>query len=191
VCRRHYKFTSPTFNTHINDNNFPASLRQKIGEHWILLLLHVSVVWLTLPFVSFKVCKSVHHRSIQINLPSRCNNFSSLLLTFIYSSTGFGRLHANHKELNNCSSNLWFYRWSVVIAVLLVVVGPAGVNARVIYTKYHCYQPGTFLGITPVSSVSNGLHFLNIPLVSVMRVIYTSKGTSKKFGVLVIYRKIR
>ena len=25
---------------------------------------------------------------------------------------------------NNCSSSLWFYRWSVVVAVLLVVVGP-------------------------------------------------------------------
>ena len=24
----------------------------------------------------------------------------------------------------NCSSSLWFYRWSVVVAVLLVVVGP-------------------------------------------------------------------
>jgi hypothetical protein len=29
---------------------------------------------------------------------------------------------------NNCSSSLWFYRWSVVIAVLLVVVGPAGLT---------------------------------------------------------------
>ena len=29
-----------------------------------------------------------------------------------------------------------------------------------------------FLGITPVSSVSNGLFFLTLPLVSVMRVIY-------------------
>jgi hypothetical protein len=27
---------------------------------------------------------------------------------------------------NNCSSSLWFYRWNVVIAVLLVVVGQAG-----------------------------------------------------------------
>jgi hypothetical protein len=27
---------------------------------------------------------------------------------------------------NNCSSSLWFYRRSVVIAVLLVVVGPSG-----------------------------------------------------------------
>jgi hypothetical protein len=32
-----------------------------------------------------------------------------------------------------------------------------------------------------VSSVSNGLYFLTLSLVSVMRVIYTSKGMSKKF----------
>jgi hypothetical protein len=28
----------------------------------------------------FKVCKAVHHRTIQINQPTRCNSFSSLLL---------------------------------------------------------------------------------------------------------------
>ena len=50
---------------------------------------------------------------------------------------------------------------------------------------------GTFLGITPVSLVSNGLYFLTLPLVSVMRVIYTSKRMLKKFGVRVIYQKIR
>jgi hypothetical protein len=43
----------------------------------------------------------------------------------MYSSTRFGSPHAHHQELNNCSSRLWFYRWSVVAAVLLVVVGPA------------------------------------------------------------------
>jgi hypothetical protein len=42
-----------------------------------------------------------------------------------------------------------------------------------------------------VSSFSNCLYFLTLPLVSIMRVIYTSKGMSKKFGVRVIYRKIR
>jgi hypothetical protein len=47
-------------------------------------------------------------------------------LTFMYSSTCFGRPHAHHQELNNCSSSLWFYRWSVVVAVLLVVVKLAG-----------------------------------------------------------------
>jgi hypothetical protein len=44
----------------------------------------------------------------------------------MYSSTCFGRPHAHHQELNNCSISLWFYGWSVVVAVLLVVVGPAG-----------------------------------------------------------------
>jgi hypothetical protein len=42
-------------------------------------------------------------------------------LSFKYSSTCFGHHHAHHQELN-CSSSLWFYRWSVVVAVLLVVV---------------------------------------------------------------------
>jgi hypothetical protein len=46
----------------------------------------------------------------------------------MYSSTCFVRPHAHHQELNNCSSSLWFYRWSVVVAVLLVVVGPVGAN---------------------------------------------------------------
>jgi hypothetical protein len=43
----------------------------------------------------------------------------------MYGSTCFGRFHAHHQELNNCSSSLWFYRSNVVVAVL-VVVGPAG-----------------------------------------------------------------
>jgi hypothetical protein len=40
----------------------------------------------------------------------------------MYNSTCFGRPRAHHQELNNCISSLWFYRWSVVIAVLLVEV---------------------------------------------------------------------
>jgi hypothetical protein len=42
-----------------------------------------------------------------------------------------------------------------------------------------------------VSALSNGQYFLIVPLVSVTRVVSTSKGMSKKFGVRVIYRKIR
>jgi hypothetical protein len=53
---------------------------------------------------------------------------------FMYSSTCFGRPHAHHQKLNNCSSSLWFYRWSVVIAVLLVVVG------RPDHDQQHCYH---------------------------------------------------
>ena len=53
-----------------------------------------------------------------------------IILTFMYSSTCFGRPHAHHQELNNCSSSLWFYLRRLVVAVLLVVVGPgrAGPN---------------------------------------------------------------
>jgi hypothetical protein len=40
-------------------------------------------------------------------------------LTFMFSSTRFGSPHTHHQELNNCSSILWFYRWGVVVAVLL------------------------------------------------------------------------
>jgi hypothetical protein len=47
-------------------------------------------------------------------------------LTFMYNSTCLRRPHAHHLELNNCSSSIWFYSWSVVAAVLLVVVGPTG-----------------------------------------------------------------
>jgi len=56
----------------------------------------------------------------------------------MYSSTCFGRPHAHHQELNNCSSSLWFYHWSLVIAVLLVVVWPAGpttTNSTAITTR--------------------------------------------------------
>jgi hypothetical protein len=49
-----------------------------------------------------------------------------ITLTFMYGSTCFVRPHAHQQELNNCSSSPWFYRWSVVVAMLLVVVGPAG-----------------------------------------------------------------
>ena len=53
-----------------------------------------------------------------------------IILTFIYSSTCFGRPHAHHQELNNISNSLWFYLRIVVIAVLLVVVGQAGPNTN-------------------------------------------------------------
>jgi len=73
-----------------------------------------------------KVCKSVHHHTIQINHQLDATISQVYYLTFMYISTRFGRHRAHHQELKNCSSSLWFYRWSVVVAVLLVVVGPVG-----------------------------------------------------------------
>jgi len=69
-------------------------------------------------FSNFKVCKSVHHRTIQINHQPDATIFQFIILTFIYSSTCFGRFPAHHQELNECSGSLWFYLHIVVIAVL-------------------------------------------------------------------------
>jgi hypothetical protein len=86
-------------------------------------------------FGLFKVCKSVHHHTIQINHRLDAIISPVYYLTFIYSSTCFGRPHAHHQKLNNCSSSFWVYLRSVVIAVLLVVVvvGPAAPPAPHIY----------------------------------------------------------
>jgi hypothetical protein len=63
----------------------------------------------------------------------------------MYSSTCFGRPQAHHQEFNNCSNSLWFYRWSVVIAVLLFVVGPVVGNPMIAHNRpdhdqEHCYH---------------------------------------------------
>jgi hypothetical protein len=56
----------------------------------------------------------------------------------MYRSTYFGRPHPHHQELNNCSSSLWFYRWNVVVAVLLVVV--LSIDNRPDHDKQHGYH---------------------------------------------------
>jgi len=66
----------------------------------------------------FKICKSVHHRTIQINHQPDATIFQFIILTFIYTSTCFGRFPARHQELNDCSGSLWFYLRIVAIVVL-------------------------------------------------------------------------
>jgi hypothetical protein len=60
---------------------------------------------------------SVHHRTIQINHELDATIFQFIILTFVYSSTYFGRFSAHHQELNDCSCSLWFYLRIVVIVV--------------------------------------------------------------------------
>ena len=55
--------------------------------------------------IPFKVCKSVHHRTIQTNHQPDANFFQFITLTFIYSSTCFGRFPAHHQELDDCSGS--------------------------------------------------------------------------------------
>jgi hypothetical protein len=55
----------------------------------------------------------------------------------MYSSTCFRHPHTHHQELNKCRSSLWFYCWSVVVAVLLVVVGLA---SQPDHNQQHCHH---------------------------------------------------
>ena len=55
---------------------------------------------------------------IQINYQLDATISPVYYLTFIYSSTCFGRPHTHHQELNNCSSSLWFYLHIMVVAML-------------------------------------------------------------------------
>jgi hypothetical protein len=64
------------------------------------------------------VCKSVHHRTIHINHQPDATIFQFIILTFVYSSTCFGRFPANHQEVNDCSGSFWFYLHIIVIGVL-------------------------------------------------------------------------
>jgi len=72
-------------------------------------------------FCEFKVCKSVHHRTIQIqlnHLPD-ATILQFIILTFIYSSTCFGRFRAHHQELNDCSGSLWEAATAVVELLMM------------------------------------------------------------------------
>jgi hypothetical protein len=92
-------------------------------------MLHKNTCYLNLKFAS--PCIIIHFKYIN-QLDATTSQV--YYLTFMYSSTCFGRPHAHHQELNNCSSSLWFYLCVVVVAVLLVVVRPLFIVMRVIYT---------------------------------------------------------
>ena len=69
---------------------------------------------------------------IQTNQPTRCNNSSSLLLD-VYAQLNMFRASSRPSSgAYNCSSSIWFYRWSVVIAVLLA--------GRPDHDQQHCYH---------------------------------------------------
>jgi len=72
----------------------------------------------------FRVCKSVHHHTFNWIKQPDAANFQFYYLLFKYSSTCFGHPHAHHQELQQLQQQPLVYRQSLVIAVLLVVVGP-------------------------------------------------------------------
>jgi len=70
----------------------------------------------------FDVRKSVHYYTIQINQPTRCNSFTSLLLDVYVWLNMFRVPSRPWSGAHSCTRSLWFYRWSVGVVALLVVV---------------------------------------------------------------------
>jgi UDP-N-acetylglucosamine:LPS N-acetylglucosamine transferase len=88
-----------------------------ILHFWFLYYSHFTY-WVCYNLnIKFEVCKSVHHRTIQINHQPDVTIFQFIILTFVYSSTSFGRFSVHHQELNDRSGILWFYFSIVVRAV--------------------------------------------------------------------------
>jgi hypothetical protein len=78
---------------------------------------------------------------IQINRQSDATIFQFIILTFIYSSTCFGRFPAHHQELNDCSGSLWFNLRFVVTVVLCSWSGrPAGKLLHLIGDLFELYD---------------------------------------------------
>jgi len=71
---------------------------------------------------TFNVRKSVHHHTIQISQLTRCNTVTSLLLHVYVWLNMFRAPLRPSSGAYKCTRSLCFYRWSVAVGALLVVV---------------------------------------------------------------------
>jgi hypothetical protein len=88
-------------------------------------------------FLRFDIGKCVHHHTIQINQPTRRNIFTSLLLDVYVWLNLFWASPRPSSGAYNCSSSLWFYQWSMVVAALLIVVWPVNQPDHNQQCRYH------------------------------------------------------
>jgi len=94
--------------------------------HFILKFSILTDLYKMLKYVTnfpfFDVRKSIHHHTIQIIQPTRCNSFTSLLLD-VYVWLNMCRASPRPSSgAYSCTRSLWFYRWREAAEALLVVV---------------------------------------------------------------------
>jgi hypothetical protein len=79
------------------------------SNYFLAVTWHLQHIYV--PLVAFK---SNVIKSIQINQPTECNSFTSLLLdVYVWLNMFRAPLRPSSGEYN-CTRSLWFYRWSVV-----------------------------------------------------------------------------
>ena len=90
----------------------PQVVRTKFQD---MSLIIPSYLWLHTPHL-------MHPSRIKINQPTRCNNFTSLLLDVYVWFNMFRVSPRPSSGVYNCTRSLWFYCWREVAGRLLVVV---------------------------------------------------------------------
>jgi len=79
-------------------------------------------------YMFFDLRKSVHHHTIQINQPTRCNSITSSLLDVYVWLSMFWASPRPSSGAYNCTRSLWFNRWRLAAGALLVVVWQTTTN---------------------------------------------------------------
>jgi hypothetical protein len=89
------------------------SLQNAVYFIMLPFLVHVLFTFCIQSMLKFKVCKSVHHRTIQINHQPDATVFQFIILTFVYSSTCFGRFPAHNQDSMTAvaASGFTFVSW--------------------------------------------------------------------------------
>jgi hypothetical protein len=85
-------------------------------KHQCLLILLQSYLNMMTYFGTFDVRKSVHHHTIQINQPTRCDSFTSLLLDVCVWLSMFWAPFRPSSGAYSCIGNLRFYCCRVAVA---------------------------------------------------------------------------
>jgi hypothetical protein len=97
-----------------------TTYRHQVKQHspvYIVLVFYCSV-----NNFNSDVHKSVQHHTIQINQPTRCNSFTSLLLDVYVWLNIFRAPFRPSSGAYYCTRSLWFHRWRVAVGASLVVV---------------------------------------------------------------------
>jgi len=103
-------------------NSVFKGLSNTVCDDYLTMASTIPVIHSGNSIIIFDIRKSVLHHTFQIIQPTRCNNFTSLLLdVYVWLNMFLAPLHPSSGAYN-CTRSLWFFCWSIMVGALLVVV---------------------------------------------------------------------